>query len=393
MNTIRMTMTLLGCLGALSLAHTRFAQAQQNQPPAAATPAARPTSQAVARPIPPTAQPVTFLTDGVLETQRLPELVEVRGEVFEDANGDGKRSADEPALAGVSIAAQMMDDKDGQTRIAAVAVTDKQGRFALQASRHALLTVMEPEGWRAVGPVTQFAATTIIFALRPERITVERVLTISPDLKVNVDVPPARIDLTAQLTYAALALGGLGILAAGIVAAAIHAHTCSRYKTILATAAARAARTSIGDSTWQAIIEQIVVDAANRAIRVERFLGMSPAWIRFSDRAGQRVTLGTSRAALRAAGSPGGRRINPLGNPFAVAQLHGVWRYFASQSNTVRVLPIDCVWWLTVEPVENQSTALTQVPRQTRLGMAWDHLRGHGRTRMRVLVHREVPTP
>ena len=228
-------------------------------------------------------------------------------------------------------------------------------------------------------------------ALRPERITVERVLTISPDLKVNVDVPPARIDLTAQLTYAALALGGLGILAAGIVAAAIHAHTRSRYKTILATAAARAARTPIGDSTWQAIIEQIVVDAANRAIRVERFLGMSSTWIRFSDRAGQRVTLGTSRAALRAAGSPGGRRINPLGNPFAVAQLHGVWRYFASQSNTVRVLPIDCVWWLMVEPVENQSTALTQVPHQTRLGMAWDHLRG--RTRMRVLVHREVPTP
>jgi hypothetical protein len=342
----------------------------------------------------PTALPITFLTNGVPADVPLQGLIEVRGEVYEDANGNGSHDADEPALSGVSIGAQMPGDESGMTQVAAVTVTDKQGHFALYASPRAFVTVNAAEGWRVVGAATQLATNQMTFGLRPDRVMVERVLTISPDLTVNI--PPSRIaiDLTAQLATAALALGGLSVLAACIVAIAIGASTRVRSRALQAQATVRAARLRLSEHDWQPIIEQIVADAGCGAMCIERFLGLvatpNGCWMRFSDKAGRRITLAIGRAGLRASGSARGIRLKAFRHPFAIAQLHSVWRYFAQAAGQPRMLPEDVQWWLVIEPVPESLFVQLKTRWLERCHTQVDRLKGRARVSVRPQPHQRV---
>ena len=59
------------------------------------------------------------------------------GRVFDDRDGDGLPASTEPGLAGVVVS-------DGRT----LALTDRDGRYRLQAHADAPVFVVKPTGWR-----------------------------------------------------------------------------------------------------------------------------------------------------------------------------------------------------------------------------------------------------
>ena len=350
------------------------------------TPRARATPTAA---VAPDALPIQVLTHGVPEPQTVDDLITIRGLVYDDANGNGARDPDELALKGVSIASEALADEQGHTRIASSAVSDAQGRFALVASTRTLLTVQAPDGWRVIGPVTRFATQEMAFGLRQERIGVERVITLAPDLKVALDVAvpppaPARItlDQTTQANWAALILGLAGLAATLLIALALWAHSRAHARAALHVALTRAARARLTDADWAQAVEQVLANGGVSGAQVERFLGMGTStgatggWMRFSDRDGRVYTLAAGRAGLRAANIAGANRRLNRAHPLTLARLHAVWRHFAPGVAQSRVLPEGAQWWLAQSPQPVGRLVSLWRALTTRAQVAGDRLRG-----------------
>lgn len=73
--------------------------------------------------------------------ERVAEIANVAGLVFEDRNGNGIRDTGESGMPGVAVSDQ-----------ARVVTTDAQGRFSLDAAGYGLVYVVQPDGYAARGP-------------------------------------------------------------------------------------------------------------------------------------------------------------------------------------------------------------------------------------------------
>ncbi|HWA16992.1 MAG TPA: metallophosphoesterase [Gemmatimonadales bacterium] len=78
----------------------------------------------------------------------------VTGTVFFDRNGNGHRDAGEPGLAGVAVSNQV-----------AVAVTDRNGKYTLEAGGFGIVAVSAPNGYRSEGAFWKPAVASVDFPL------------------------------------------------------------------------------------------------------------------------------------------------------------------------------------------------------------------------------------
>ena len=348
------------CLASLSifaaLLQSSFVHAQDNPPPAVTPSAVR--SNTKPRPTAP-AKEVTFLTDGPAETKPAPNFIQVKGLVFEDVDGNGKQDTGEPALKGVGIGAQVPEQT--ASLITALATTNDQGAFELNVPSNALITLLTPEGWRVAGPSTQFAAQQIVYALKPDRVIVERMM---PAPQVKIETQASLFANPQDMAWAIGLISLLGLSLALLLVQAIGSNTkvmrqivawqfdqwnlheigqrVSRNKPMAGTA---------GDAIGYAMAEQVVADALNLPVQFEAFLGMSSlpkAWMKFATKEGQTFTFSLTRTRI-----PGCRWHEGHGISERTGQsnclLRRVYQHFAERSNNPRMLPHGSRWYVFVE--------------------------------------------
>jgi hypothetical protein len=128
---------------------------------------------------------VTFLNITPPETYEDNRMTVLQGTVYEDLNANGRQDAGELALKGISIGVQIPGREEDA--IPVLTVTDAQGRFAISVPTNSVVSVVEPDGWRSVGPNARIAKTEMSFGLRPMQSVIERVM---PAPIVNVASAP-----------------------------------------------------------------------------------------------------------------------------------------------------------------------------------------------------------
>ena len=249
---------------------------------------------------------------------------------------------------------------------------------------------MPPEGWRVVGASSRFAASEMVFGLRPDRVIVQPVLP-APSVTVQSALDPK----TALLMAGGVALSVL--LIGGLLALAMRRHTLSmteiadwhaslslsvpgfapRIASSKALSPMGQLQTSwdvlglngsgrevavlgpisstsdcASEAHWFRIAEQAVADTLRESAQIESFLGLSPlpnAWIRFSTRDGQILTFGVSRFNLSSQRLRVGRAINPLVSGRAYTEMRMLYQHFATLSDLPTMLPRQCRWFVLVE--------------------------------------------
>ena len=309
---------------------------------------------------------VTFLTTNPPQTLDVDGLIAVSGLVFEDENHNGLRDEGEPALKGVTISAEMTGDTASQ--VVALTMTDERGEFHLQASSRALISIQVPDGFRPVTPITRFAAAEqLVFGLRTDTMTVERVVQSPP---VNIIAPPLHI--TPEIAFGLGAFGLLSLVFVTIVIRHQSQQTQALRELVNGQVMLRS-QSQMNETNWQSVIEQAIADSWGASAQADSFLGLSclpHAWMRFLMKDGRIFTFTVARAGLAGFHISRPRRSSGEQRLMAAIELRRVFEHFARTSNQPAMLPRQCEWFVCVDRVSCAQGIRIVLPKSLRIKAA-----------------------
>lgn len=275
----------------------------------------------------------------------------ITGQVFEDRDGDGVRSLDEPGIAGVPVTL------DGEV----IGATNGSGRFTVTARGKALLAIIPPEGWQWNGsPLTAEGEKDVVLPLN--RLNAEGMEGTGPATAATA-VGSAVLDVGLLVV---LAFVGFALLTQTAATRSLE-RTYRQHKSLelehlqAQTVARRRAELekSLEEQAddWREIVHQVLADALPSAatdewVTVTDVSASPPHFTAARQEGSEEYVFTVSPELVRRGRLTQRNRVIPLDAalaPTARVEVQAVWRHLMNQHGLERrALPRQAAWYLVV---------------------------------------------